>query len=101
MGTKKRNYSKTFKEKAVELSYQRDNIKDLAQELGIDVARIYKWRSSTINRMPANSGKTVQVQELDETKRLKKELRNTQIELEILKKAVHIFSKSDGKSINL
>ncbi|MBN2884929.1 transposase [Patescibacteria group bacterium] len=101
MGTKKRNYSKTFKEKAVELSYVRDNIKDLAQELGIDVARIYKWRSNTINSTSIKSGKTVQKQELEEMKRLKKELKNTQLELEILKKAVHIFSKSDGKSINL
>jgi len=101
MGIKKRNYSKTFKEKAVELSYHRDNIKDLAQELGIDVARIYKWRSSTISSTSAKSGTIVPKQELEENKRLKRELKNTQLELEILKKAVHIFSKSDGKSINL
>lgn len=45
----KRNYSKEFKQEAVRLSYQRDNIKELAIELGIDVARIYKWR--TTNRV--------------------------------------------------
>ena len=101
MGTKKRNYSKSFKEKAVELSYHRDNIKDLAQELGIDVARIYKWRSKTVSSKSIKPKQTVSNIELEEMKRLKKELKNTQLELEILKKAVHIFSKSDGKSINL
>ena len=98
----KRNYSKEFKEEAVRLSYQRDNIKDLADELGIAVARIYKWRTGQRNNKNGltSSSKSHQEDTL-EVKRLKKELKNTQLELEILKKAVHIFSKSDGKSINL
>lgn len=100
MGTKKRNYSKTFKEKAVELSYQRDNMKELAQELGINVARIYKWRSASLEST-SKSKSNLSNKDVAEVKQLKKELRNTQLELEILKKAVHIFSKSDGKSINL
>jgi transposase len=100
MGTKKRNYSKSFKEKAIELSYQRDNMKELAQELGINVARIYKWRSNSL-ASTSKSKSSISKQEISEVKQLKKELRNTQLELEILKKAVHIFSKSDGKSINL
>jgi transposase len=40
-------------------------------------------------------------QEEQEVKELRKALKNAQLELEILKKAVHIFSKSDGKSFNL
>ena len=40
------NYSNEFKQEAVKLSSQRDNIKELAIELGIDVARIDKWRTS-------------------------------------------------------
>ena len=39
---KKRIYSKEFKEQTVVLSYQRDNVKDLADELGLDPQRIYK-----------------------------------------------------------
>ena len=39
-------YSTEFKQEEVKLSYQWDNIKELAIELGIDVARIYKWRTS-------------------------------------------------------
>jgi len=93
----KRNYSNEFKQEAVRLSYQRDNIKELAIELGIDVARIYKWRtSSKVNTTDTTSVK----KDNEEIKRLKKALKDSQLELEILKKAVHIFSKSDGKSIN-
>lgn len=93
----KRNYSTEFKQEAVKLSYQRDNIKELAIELGIDVARIYKWR--TENRSSSVTSKQMK-EDNSEVKRLKKALKDSQLELEILKKAVHIFSKSDGKSIN-
>jgi len=41
---RKRVYKAEFKSEAVRLSYQRENIKELAEELGIDVQRIYKWR---------------------------------------------------------
>lgn len=103
MESKKRFYSTEFKEKAVSLSYQRDNIKELANELGIDVQRLYKWRTSMklIHPTKAASGTTGSFSGVDENKRLKKELKNAQLELEILKKAIHIFSKSDGKSISL
>ena len=43
MGTH-RHYDRSFKERAVQLSYERNNIKDLAVELGITAERIYKWR---------------------------------------------------------
>ena len=38
---------------------------------------------------------------LSELQALKKELRETKLERDILKKAVHIFSKSDGTNIDL
>ena len=44
---KKRIYSKEFKEQTVRLSYQRENIKELADELGLDPQRIYKWQKGT------------------------------------------------------
>lgn len=99
---KKRVYSAEFKSSAVRLSYERENIKELADELGIQVERIYKWRSSQkiiTNPKPIVSKKS----ETDsiEVKQLRKALKEKELELEILKKAVHIFSKSDGKSTNL
>lgn len=97
---KKRVYSTELKEQAVRLSYQRENIKELADELGIDVQRIYKWRRAAKSVNAPKSEKPIP-QDSIEVKRLRKVLREKELELEILKKAVHIFSKSDGKSMGL
>lgn len=97
---KKRFYSTEFKEQTVRLSYQRDNIKELADELGLDPQRIYKWRKGAKEGLNFNHQKIVKDDSL-EVKRLRKALKEKELELEILKKAVHIFSKNDGKSINL
>jgi len=43
---KKRVYSTEFKERAVWLSYQRDNVKELEHELGINPQRLYKCRKA-------------------------------------------------------
>jgi len=97
---KKRVYSTEFTEQTVRLSYQRDNIKELADELGLDPQRIYKWRKGAKEVQTPNHQKIVKGDSL-EIKRLRKALKEKELELEILKKDVHIFSKNDGKSINL
>ena len=97
---KKRIYSTEFKEQTVRLSYQRDNIKELADELGLDPQRIYKWRKGAKEVQTSNHEKIVKDDSL-EVKRLRKALKEKELELEILKKTVHIFSKNDGKSTNL
>jgi transposase len=83
MGKAKRVYSEKFKEKAVSLSYQRENIKELADELVMKVQRIYKWRASTRKEVNLKSITNSKLQEeLPEVNRLKKELKNAQLELE-------------------
>jgi transposase len=100
MGTTKRNrsYDLAFKERAVKLSEERDNIKDLAAELGISPERIYKWRAE-FSRHGEASFQGHGIERLsDEGKRVKelgKKLRNTELELDILKKAIAVFSKID------
>ena len=98
MAREKRQFSREFKSEAVRMSYQRDNIKDLADELGIQAARIYKWRAGYKNDTKVSP--TVKKQDNQEVKELRKALKNAGLELEILKKAVHIFSKNDGKFTN-
>ncbi|MFD0990777.1 transposase [Mariniflexile jejuense] len=97
---KKRYYSPELKEQAVRLSYQRENIKELADELGLEVQRIYKWRKAAKTTISPKPEKAIPDDTL-EVKRLRKALREKELELEILKKAVHIFSKNDGKSMDL
>jgi len=99
---KKRVYKAEFKSEAVRLSYQRENIKELAEELGVDVQRIYKWptdskKADPLKAAPAKAVTTISVSEL---KALQKQLKDIALELEILKKAIHIFSKKGGSITN-
>ena len=103
MATTRKKYDRSFKLKAVELSYQRENIKELAGELGIRVERLYRWRAEFASRpqssFPGN-GKAGRTEEEKEVERLKRELAEMRLERDILKKAISIFSRSDGKSFN-
>ena len=97
-------YSKEFKLKAIELSYARDSAKQVAEELGIRAALLYKWRSNLLTdgvRSFSGNGNKKQTPEEKEIALLKKQVRELQLEREILKKAVGIFSKSDKTSTNL
>ena len=103
MEKSRRKFDRSFKLKAVELSYQRDNFKDLAKELGIRVELLYRWRREFSSRKGASfpgNGKAALSEEEREIARLKKELKEMQLERDILKKALGIFSKSDGKFFN-
>ena len=99
----RRQHDRDFKLKAVELSYQKENIRDLAQDLGIRPELIYRWRNefATLKgkSFPGN-GNAKQTEEDSELARLKRELADVTMERDILKKAVGIFSKSDGKYFN-
>ena len=99
----RKSFDRNFKLKAVELSYERDNIKVLANELGIRVELLYRWcaefSSGPETSFPGN-GKTIRNEEENGIAQLKKELAEMRLERNILKKAIGIFSKSDGKSFN-
>lgn len=104
MSTTRKQFDRNFKLKAVELSYQRSNIRSLADELGIRVALLYRWRREFASHSGASfpgNGKVVQTEEQSELARLKRALEEVRQERDILKKAVGIFSRSDGKSTNL
>lgn len=94
---KQRVFDDEFKKMAVDLSRVKDSVKEAATELGIDPSRLSKWR----NDQRFNGGKVMmEVSGLSddqmEIKRLKKALKNAELERDILKKAVGIFSKGDG-----
>ncbi|MDA3824219.1 MAG: transposase [Bacteroidales bacterium] len=104
MMTKQRTYyDREFKQKAVELSYARGNAKEIAEELGIRPELLYRWRREhekyQDNSFPGK-GKPKMTDLERENARLQKELRDAKMERDILKKAVSIFSRSDGKSTN-
>ena len=96
----RRIFDREFKLKVVELSYSRQNIRELAFEYEIRPELIYRWRSefATLEgaSFPGNGNKKMSEEE-SEIAHLKKELSEIRMERDILKKAVGIFSKSDGK----
>jgi transposase len=100
----RKQYEREFKLMAVELSYTRKDIGKLAQELDIKPDLIYRWRRE-LSRTESNSfpgqGNVVLSPQEAEIARLKKQLREAELERDILKKAVSIFSRSDGRSSGL
>jgi transposase len=96
----RRIFDREFKLRAVELSLKRDNMRELAHELGVRPEMLYRWRSEFAaldsGSFPGN-GKKKLTEEESELARLRKELYDVRIERDILKKAVGIFSKSDGR----
>lgn len=97
MKTRKK-YDRAFKERAVQLSKERKNLSDLARELGIFPSQLYKWRKEEEEfgegSFPGN-GNLKQTPEQERINTLEKRLRDTELERDILKKAIGIFSKSD------
>lgn len=97
--SKRKTYSKEFKLDVIQQSYQRDNIRELADKLGINPGLIYAWRSA-YKKKPQQSfpGKGIpqQTPEQKELAALKKELADVRMERDILKKAMGIFTKKNG-----
>ena len=100
---KRRKYDREFKQMVVELSNTRDDLTVLAKELDIRAELIYRWRREALANDSASfpgQGNKMMTEEQKEIARLKKELHDAQLERDILKKAVSIFSKNDGKYSN-
>lgn len=97
MKTRKK-YDGAFKERAVQLSKERKNLSELARELGIYPAQLYKWRKEEeefgAGSFPGN-GNLKQTPEQERISTLEKRLKDAELERDILKKAIGIFSKSD------
>ena len=100
---RRKKYDREFKQMAVELSNTREDIPALAAELDIRPDLLYRWRREAEAHKQASfpgQGNKIMTDEQKEIARLKKELCDALIERDILKKAIRIFSKSDGKYSN-
>lgn len=90
-------YDKAFKEKVVQLSYDRTNISEFARELGITAPQLYKWRKEFEEFGEGSfpgKGKLKLTPEQEKIHELEKRLKDAELERDILKKAIGIFSKS-------
>lgn len=100
---KRRKFDKTFKLEVVRRSLGDITIKQLSEELGIGTNVIGRWRKEYLSTgeasFPGNGVEQLN-DEQKEIRKLKKELTDAKLETEILKKAIRIFSKSDGRYTN-
>ena len=78
MSKERSYYSKEFKLKAIELSYSRDNAREVAEELGIRPGLLYKWRANLLTdgvRSFTGNGNKKQSPEEKEIAFLKRQVR--------------------------
>jgi transposase len=97
MKKSRRIFDGAFKEKSVQLSYERINISELARELGVTAPQLYKWRKEYEDfgevSFPGN-GNVKQTPAQKRILELERKLKDAEIERDILKKAIGIFSKN-------
>ena len=97
MKSSRKIYPSDFKVKAVELSFERNNISELTRELGITASLIYKWRKDYqeygSNSFPGK-GNLKLTPEQERIVELERKLKDAELERDILKKAISIFSKN-------
>ena len=105
MSQEKRRYTKEEKLEIVKLHLESgESVKSIADRFGVSDNSIYNWiRAFKRNPQTAFPGKgnKEMTESEKEISKLKKELRESRLENEILKKAVGIFSKKDRKFSNL
>ncbi|ERM80125.1 hypothetical protein P872_09015 [Rhodonellum psychrophilum GCM71 = DSM 17998] len=98
----RRKFDKAFKTMAVELQLSGKTSTEIGSELGIGPDLVRRWtrefKSDGVKSFPGN-GNMNHSSEQKEILALKKALKESEIEREILKKAVGIFSRGDSKYI--
>jgi len=100
MSRERKVYLKEFKVMSVELSNTCTDLGALAKELDISPTLLYRWRKESFSKQGSSfpgNGKVILSAAEQELALLNKELRETQMERDILKKAISIFSKGDNK----
>lgn len=103
MKRERRQFDKEFKEMTVSLCLSGKTTVEVADELGIRRELVARWKRE-YNQYREGSfsghGNANMTSEQKEIARLKRELKDAQIERDILKKAISIFSKGDNKYSN-
>jgi transposase len=101
MKKEKRQFDRAFKVMAVELCFSGKPTGEVAEELGIRADLLSRWKREYKQQREGSfsgHGKASLPPEQAEIAKLRKQLRKAEIERDILKKAVSIFSRNDGRS---
>jgi len=94
---RRRKFSKQFKIDAVELTLKEEKtVKEIAEDLGIRVALLYRWRQNHLTAKEDAFPETGHAKdaESERIRQLERQLRLVTEEREILKKACAVFMKT-------
>ena len=95
---RRKNYDAAYKRRAILLSESLGSIKLAARELGICPSLLGKWRRASqehiSNPFPGKGNERLS-EDQQRIKELERELREAQLDLEVLKKAVGFFSRAE------
>jgi len=96
MSNTRRTYTREFKIDAAKLSYNSEkSVEEIAASLGVSQSSLHRWRQEYRDDPDQAFPGSGQQKERDaEVARLKKELKQAQLENEILKKAAAIFTQN-------
>jgi transposase len=91
---KRRKYDASFREEVVRMVLSGRPVTEVAQSLGIGENLIYRWKSRYNFNQPVNKGKVDPVISVTEHQQsLLRRIRELEMERDILKKALSIFSR--------
>jgi len=91
--TKRRKYDGKFKERAVALAKERQNVSQAARELGVSSSLLHTWITAAESAESKGKGLAQALEEKHEMERLRKRLAEAEEELEIIKKATAYFAQ--------
>ena len=99
----RRKFTQQFKDDAVRMIIvDGRTVNDVAESLGVQRSCVDRWKNAFIRRMTTsdlsdkNDSAMTPMEMEAEMRELRKQLRRTEMEREILKKALSIFSQENG-----
>lgn len=89
---KLRKYDQAFKQEALKMLQSGRSAKEVSEVLGVSEQTLYNWRSLDRSRYQSSDNDDLR-QTHNEVEQLRKRLREVEMERDILKKALSIFSR--------
>lgn len=85
---KRRQYDAEFRQNALQLIAEGRSVSSVSQALGVSEGLLYNWKSKAKSKIDENGSASN-----EEIKQLRKRLAEVEMERDILKKALGIFSR--------
>jgi transposase len=95
--TKRRRYDAAFRAEALRLAGESRSTQAAARALNINVKLLYKWQKEALTPVAAARGAELDPATAAELRQLRATNRRQAQELDILKKAIAIFSVTDNQ----